>query len=325
MSLVAPPQLPGFHALSSLGYGPNSAIYSADSERLGRRVALTIYATTCDSPQFQRSYEVARRLGAHPHAVTVLDWGLTIEGRPYVVKELYEHGTFESRIRGHQALPVDKILRIGIALSGALETANRADVIHCGVHPARVLADADDEPSLADFGLVPLVDPSGPAALLGTPAYHAPPEVLESQGVKRSDVSPATDVYSLASTLYTLLAARPPYWRDNTEDTAAALLLRILQHDVAPIGRSDVPHSLEHLLRTALNGAPSERLPRALAFAQALQGVQREIGATVSDPVVLDVAPTLPLAVPDPPAQTATRQAPEQIFVPYPKASFHEP
>lgn len=325
MSLVAPPQLPGFKALSSLGHGPNSAIYSADSERLARRVAITVYGTTCDPRKFQRAYEVARRLGAHPHAVTVLDWGLTVEGRPYVVKELYEHGTFESRVRGHQALPVDKTLRIGIALSGALETAHRAQVIHRGVHPARVLADSDDEPSLADCGLAPLVDPSGPAALLGAPDYHAPPEVLENDHVTRSDVSPATDVYSLASTLYTLLAARPPYWRGDPEDTAAALLLRVLQHEVAPIERSDVPDSVERVLQAALDGTPAQRPASALAFAQALQSVQREIGSTVTEPVLLDVVPTLHPAVPDVPPETARGQGPQQIFVPYPTPSFHEP
>lgn len=311
MTLVAVPQLPGFRAVSPLGHGPNSVIYSADSDQLARRVALTIYSSACDSRRFQRSYEVARRLGVHPHAVTVLDWGLTADGHPYVVSELYEHGTFESRVIGDHVLPVDKALRIGIALSGALETAHRAHVIHAGVHPARILADSDDEPSLADFGLVPLVDPSGPAALVGLPAYHAPPEVLEGD-----EVSPASDVYSLGSTLYTLLAARPPYWRGDPEDTAAALLLRVLQHDVAPLGRIDIPPSLEHTLRTALNGDPNRRPPRPLAFGQALQAIQREIGSPMTDPVLLDVAPSLNVAMTGAPLNSEA-EPPQQIFVPY--------
>jgi serine/threonine-protein kinase PknK len=315
MTLVAVPQLPGFQALSPLGYGPHSTIYSGYSDRLGRRVALILYNATCDPWRFQRSYEVARRLGVHPHAVTVLDWGTTGDSHPFVVTELYEHGTFESRVTGHQVLPVDKMLRIGIALCGALETAHRAQVLHGGVHPARILADSDDEPSLTDSGLVPLVDPSGPSALVGLPPYHAPPEVLEND-----QLSPASDVYSLGSTLYTLLAARPPYWRGDPEDTAAALLLRVLQHDVAPIGRSDVPPSLEHLLRTALRDAPNQRPPRALALGQALQAIQREIGAPVTEPVLLDVAPTLsPATVHNGMAGgvPASQAPPPQIFVPY--------
>jgi serine/threonine-protein kinase PknK len=315
MTLVAVPQLSGFQALSPLGYGPHSAIYSGYGDRLGRRVAVTLYTATCDPWRFQRSYEVARRLGVHPHALTVLDWGTTADGHPYVVTELYEHGTFESRVTGHQVLPVDKMLRIGVALCGALETAHRAQVIHGGVHPARILADSDDEPSLADSGLVPVVDPSGSAALVGMPPYHAPPEVLENH-----HLSPATDVYSLASTLYTLLAARPPYWRGHPEDTAAALLLRVLQHDVTPIGRRDVPPSLENLLRSALRAEPDERPPRALAFGQALQAIQREIGAPVTEPVLLDVAPTLNLAAIDNGMfrpQPSSQAPPQQIFVPY--------
>jgi serine/threonine protein kinase len=297
MALAAAPDVPGFHALSPLGYGPTSTIYSAQSTTLGRWVALTVYSANLpderSQKKFRRAFDVARRLGIHPGAVTMLDCGLTAEKHAYVATEIYERGTLEGRSQG-RPVPVDEVLHIGIVLAGALETAHRADVIHGGVHPGRVLLGSDGEPALADLGLVPIVERSGVAALVGpvSMCYHASPEVLEGEAV-----TPASDVFSLASSLYSALTGHPPYQRDIEDDTAASLLLRILQHDVLPVDRPDVPPSVEDALRRALSCSPRDRPGRALAFARSLQACQQELSRRVTEPVVMDVAASLGLAV----------------------------
>jgi hypothetical protein len=299
MALAAAPDVPGFQALSPLGYGPTSTIYSAQSTTLGRWVSLTVYSASLpderSQKKFRRAFELTRRLGVHPAAVTMLDCGLTSDKHAFVATEIYERGTLEARSQG-RPLPVDDVLRIGVALAGALETAHRAEVIHGGVHPARVLLGNDGEPALADLGLVALVEKGGLAALTGpvSTAYHAPPEVLEGEAV-----TPASDVFSLASTLYTALAGRPPYQRDSEDDTPASLLLRILQHDVPPVGRPDVPPSLEDALRRALSCSPRDRPGRALAFARELQTCQQELGQRATEPAVVHVPAGLELAVAD--------------------------
>jgi serine/threonine protein kinase len=314
MALAAAPDVPGHRALSPLGYGPTSTLYSAQSTTLGRWVALTVYTTTLTDDRaqrrFTRAFETARRLGSHPHAVTMLECGLTLDRRPYVATEIYERGTLDGRVAGRKPLKVEEALRIAIAIAGALETAHRADVVHGGVHPARVLVGSDGEPALADLGLVPLVEKGGLAALVGPMSYHTAPEVLEGE-----PVSPATDVYSLASTLYTILTGRAPYQADGGEgdDTVASLLLRILQHAVPTIG-GDVPPSLQALLHRALSCEPKHRPERALAFARGLQECQRELHLPVTEPVVLDIAASLRLAEPEGDRPDPT----PRVFIPYP-------
>ncbi|HMG45170.1 MAG TPA: serine/threonine-protein kinase [Acidimicrobiales bacterium] len=327
MALAAAPEISGFRALSPLGYGPTSTIYSAQADALGRWVALTVYTTALPNERaqrrFDRSFEVARRLGAHPHIVTMLESGLTFERQPYVATEIYERGTLQTRVEGRQPQSIDDVLHMGVQLAGALETAHRAEVVHGGIHPARVLLSNEGEPALADLGLVPLVDRGGLAALVSPMSFHAPPEVLEAR-----PVIPATDVYALASTLYAALAGRAPYQRGD-DDTTAALLVRILQHDVPPLGRSDVPGSLEETLRRALRSEPEDRQARALAFARELQSCQKELGLPVSQPIVLDVAASIrlasdasteprlavaPVVEPAPPSQPMQR-----VFVPAPE------
>jgi serine/threonine-protein kinase PknK len=305
-----------------LGFGPTSTIYGAQSLELGRWVALILYSITLPDERsqrrFRRGYEVGRRLGAHPHAVTLLDTGLTSDRRPFIAAEIYERGTLEGRIESRQLLSVREMLHVGIALAGALETAHRAEVIHGGVHPGRVLLGADGEPALADLGVVPLVDRSGLAALIGPMTHHAPPEVLEGE-----EISPATDVYSLASTLYAALTGRAPYAGDTPEDDSTpALLVRILQHAVPPLGLPDAPPSLDAALRQALSCEPKNRPARPLAFARMLQSCQQELGFPVTQPIILDVAATLNLAVtpsepmPAPPIPDPAPASPAYDFPP---------
>ena len=101
-------------------------------------------------------------------------------------------------------------------------------------------------------------------------------------------MSPATDVYSLASVVYTLLVGDPPHAAHGVVDSTASLLLRILQMPMPTIQRSDVPPGLEDTLRTALAHEPGKRPQQVLELAWALQEAQRLAGMDVSEPVVLD-------------------------------------
>jgi serine/threonine protein kinase len=326
MALAAAPEISGFRALSPLGYGPTSTIYSAQADSLGRWVALTVYSTSLPTERgqrrFARAFEVARRLGTHPHVVTMLETGLTPDALPYVATEIYDRGTLQGRIDARDRMPVDEVLHMGVLLAGALETAHRAEVVHGGIHPARVLLSSEGDPALADLGLVPLVDRGGLAALVSPMSFHAPPEVLEAL-----PVTPATDVYALASTLYAALAGRAPYQRGD-DDTTAALLVRILHEAVPPLDRIDAPRSLEEILCAALRSEPKDRPSRMLAFARQLQNCQKDLGLPISNPTVLDVASSIRVAgAQSPPIGTApvvepappSSGAPRRVFVPAPE------
>src|SRR4029450_6141524 len=84
------------------------------------------------------------------------------------------------------------------------------------------------EPLLAETGLAEFAVFPGLGALNNPVRYHAPPEVLE-----RTEITPATDVFGLAATVYTLVAGRAPQQKPaEMTDSNASLLLRILQMEV---------------------------------------------------------------------------------------------
>src|SRR4029450_2020027 len=157
MALADAPEIPGCRAPSALGHGPTSTVYSAQSLTLGRWVAVTVYSVTLRDEQaqrrFRRGYEGSRRLGAPPPAGTVLELGAPPDGQPYVVTEIYEHGTLDNQIQSRQPSSVGEVLRMGIALAGGLETAHRAGISHGALHPARILLAEDREPAMADLRL----------------------------------------------------------------------------------------------------------------------------------------------------------------------------
>ncbi len=283
---ATPLQLPRHRELHLLGRGGYSEVYRAYQEQFDRWVAVKVltFALTEDRARrrFLRECQVAGRLSTHPNIVTVYDAGLTPDGRPYISMELYERGSVADALRADGPQAVADALRVAIAVAGALETAHRAGVVHRDVKPANVLLAGYGPAALTDFGLSVVTErqevSTGVDAL--TP-YHAPPEVLE-----RTTVTPVADVWSLASTTYAMLAGRAPHQREEA-DSLASLLLRILQADIPPLARPDVPPLLGAVLRHALTRDPKARTPSALAFAEGLQDVQRELGLEVTEPVII--------------------------------------
>lgn len=208
---VPPPQIPGYRDLALLGTGGFSEVYRAYQQRVHRWVAVKVltFALADDRAQrrFLRECQVAGRLSAHPNIVTVYDADLAPDGRPYISMELFERGSVGDRLRRSGRFEVADALRVAISLAGALESAHRAGVVHRDVKPGNVLLAANGQPALTDFGLSVLAERQelsvGIDAL--TP-YHAAPEVLE-----RTAVGAPSDVYSLASTTYAMLAGRAPH------------------------------------------------------------------------------------------------------------------
>ncbi|HLM64828.1 MAG TPA: protein kinase [Acidimicrobiales bacterium] len=283
------PAIPNCRSLSLLGDRPACTLYAADSDAYGGAVTVTVYGRVSDDAsrrRFDRAVATARRLGQHPHLVTIHASGRLDDGRLYVVSDGHERTTTHGLLATSGVLAVEPVLRMGIALAGALETAHRAGVVHGGVAPDLILLSAEGQPVLTEAGLTEFGQPAGiSAALDRSIPYHAPPEVLES-----TDLSAATDVYSLASVIYTLLVGQPPHATCGVVDSTASLLLRILQMPMPTIQRSDVPPGLEDALRTALTHTPGKRQQQVLELAWALQDAQRLAGMEVTEPIVADLA-----------------------------------
>ncbi len=253
-----------------------SEVFCAVEISTGRPVALKMLKVESAQPAMLDAFaEEVRVLGAvssHPNVVTLYRTVTTAAGRPTLVLELCR-GSLAEQLRSVGPLTSRDVLALGIKLAGALETAHRAGFLHRDVKPEAVLLTQFGEPVLSDFGVAVLHGAAnGPRDGFAADLVYAAPEALEDR-----PLSPATDVYGLAATLYEALSGRGPFVVYEGE-SPASVILRILRDPVAPLRGDDLALGLAELLEVSLAKEPGIRPTTAADFAAALAAVEAERG-----------------------------------------------
>ncbi len=268
--------LPGYVDLQEIGGGAFATVYKAVEVETGRPVALkilkvdTIHAQLLET--FNHEIQALAAVSDHPNIVTLYRPSSTLDGRPVLVLELCRESLGQQLRTGGPIDPVE-VTRIGIKIAGALETAHRNGFLHRDMKPQNILITQFSEPALADFGVAALqASAQLTAGVFGFTTLHAAPEMLEGQ-----HLSPATDIYGLASTMYQLLTGRAPFASYDNE-APASVILRILRDPVRPLRAEHVPLDLADLLESALSKEPDRRPRSALEFAQLLQRIEAAQG-----------------------------------------------
>lgn len=281
---------PGYRVLDQAGQGGFAVVYRAYQERLDRVVALKVLSVDRVDQRtmrrFQRELQLTGRLTGHPNVVTVFDTGVTRSGKPYIAMDFFENGSLRDKVRKEGPLPLPDVLRAGVKLAGALAAVHEAGVLHGDIKPQNILISRYGEPAIADFGVARVVDSSeiSITSQAFTP-LHAAPEVLTGQ-----PHSAATDIYSLGSTLYHLLAGRPAF-HNPSDPSIAPLMYRVLSVEPPPIDRPDLPAAVSETIARAMSKHPDSRYGSARELARHLQALQAELGLPVTDLVGQDAAP----------------------------------
>jgi len=266
-----PESVPGYRDLARIGHGGFSVVYRAHQEAFDRTVALKILRMASDDEvnrRFLREVRLTGRLTGHPNVVTILDAGTTESGQPYLVTELYEGGSLKEQLRADGPLPAAEVAAIGAKIADALSAAHELGIVHRDVKPGNILVSRFGEHALADFGVGCLLDAAATGTVLNSfSPHHAAPEVMS-----RSSPIPASDVYSLGSTMYELLTGRPPFGGDGEE--IAAVLWQIVHEPAPPVQCPELP-GLAEAIGQALAKEPEERQESAAAFARQLRALTR--------------------------------------------------
>jgi hypothetical protein len=298
----------GYEDAVEIGRGGFAVVYKAWQPVFARHVAVKVISTVVDDTALQRfSRECAAigKLSGHPNIVTVHGSGQTPDGRPYIVMEYLPGGTLGDQLVAGP-LPWPEVAEIGVKLAGALASAHRAGVIHRDVKPENVLMSAYSDCKLGDFGIARVEGRTQTAA--GVPAFsieHVAPEVAAGQ-----PPSTASDVYSLASTLYALLVGRSPF-APGPEEHWSSVLRRVVADAVPPLG-PEVTEPVALVVAEGLAKEPGARPASAQEFGRRLQAAQRQVGRPVT-PLPLEGDPGVtvePGAVGTAPAAAPRRRLP---------------
>ena len=234
-----------------------------------------------DDPELRERFEREARVIAmlrHPNIVQVYDFD-TFENQPYLVMEYVPGTSLSAYLRelhkSNQRLDLTQIKNLLNKLADALKYAHDNDVIHRDIKPANILLTSrttpvaagqplptDVEPVITDFGLVRFTQSgkqTSTGVITGTPAYMSPEQARGDR------VDARTDVYSLAVTVYEMLAGRIPFESDST--------LSLLHSQIydAPPPIEGISQALQEVMKRALAKDPDERFQTPIEFTEAFQ------------------------------------------------------
>ena len=276
---LTPPTLPGYTYVRPLGSGGFADVFLYQQNMPRRLVAVKVLLGRVQDDPMARALvgeaDIMASLSAHPAILTVYEASVAADGRPFLVME-YCPTSLTNRYRSEK-IPVAEVLSIGIKITAAVESAHRSGLLHRDIKPANILVTTYGHPVLSDFGVATGGLDGTDDVIAMSPPWSAP-EVVE----RRSSGTVASEVWALGATIYTLLAQRSPFDIPGRRRSDEQLKARIVRARVGPTGRDDVPQSLERALADAMRRDPADRYPSALAFGQALQEVQRELGLAVT-------------------------------------------
>ena len=274
------PDIAGLEFRRRIGTGGYADVFLYRETSLDRDVAVKVVRETGlsedEATGFVAEAHAMAHL-AHPHIVPVFSVGRASHGRPYLTMPFYPDGTLFDRARRPLAVP--EVLKTGVQIGSAVAYAHGAGILHRDIKPHNILRNPFG-PALSDFGIAGTIADVGEREV-GVSIPWAPPEVLSD----RAAPGVASDVYSLAATLWHLLAGHAPFERPG--DTEAALVRRIHREPLPPLERGDVPPTLERLLRQSMAKDPRDRFASMTSLVHALQDVQRQLHLEPTDVVLV--------------------------------------
>ena len=285
------------HAKGGLG-----EVFVAHDKELNREVALKeIQNRHADHPlsrsRFMLEAEVTGGL-EHPGIVPIYGLGQYLDGRPYYAMRFIRGDSLQEAIAryhdpkanqdpGARALELRKLLDRFVDVCNAIAYAHSRQVVHRDIKPGNVMLGPFGETLVVDWGLAKplgeteeiLESGQGPlrlssqssqdltqvGAAVGTPQYMSP----EQARGDLDQIGPASDVYSVGATLYTLLTGKVASQAANV----AMVLHGVIQGNF-PTPRQvkpDVSRPLEAICLKAMALRPEDRYPSARDLADELE------------------------------------------------------
>ena len=252
-----------------LGFGGMAVVYLARDLERDRDVALKVLrselVSSSAAERFNREIRLAARL-VHPSILPVLDSGAT-DDRLWYTMPLVDGESLRDRLNREKQLPLDEAVRLTSEISDALGYAHAQGILHRDIKPENILLTAGHA-LVADFGIARALGDDGQritstGLALGTPGYMSPEQ---SSGERELDTR--SDLYSLASVTYEMLAGEPPF----TGPTAQAVIARRLSQPAPSLRviRPNISESVDAALRRALAPIPADRFATTMEFARAL-------------------------------------------------------
>jgi serine/threonine-protein kinase len=278
--------------LSTLAKGGKSIIRTCRDMHLSRVVVYkSLRPEFVNDPIEQRRLLREARVSAmlqHPNSVPVYEIGRDREGRLYFTMKLVHGYTLREIFDYRERYDLTQLIEVIEQIAHVLAYAHAHGVAHRDVKPENILVGPYGEVLLLDWGLAKVWNKDGTTTdlqdqqlspddvkrdksmtgfgnLQGTLCYMSPEQIRRD-----ADISFSTDIYSLGSVLYELLAGQTPFESDKTYE-----LIDMVKQAIPPrprdVSKYPVPKLLESLCMQCLQKDAAARPASMDEFLRVLQ------------------------------------------------------
>jgi serine/threonine protein kinase/tetratricopeptide (TPR) repeat protein len=287
-----------YRILGKVGEGGMGRVYKAEDTKLGRHVALKLLP-----PESYEDLNAKRRLLAEAQAASVLNHPniVTIyaieeaDGLDFIVMEYVEGETLTAHLALNGALPLSRLLDIGIQIADALQAAHATGIIHRDIKPGNILITSKGAIKVTDFGLAKLLRVStdqidrealtlaanltGPGIVLGTAAYMSPEQTRGETLDLRSEI------FSLGTVLYEAATRTRPF----TGPSMMSIMHAIATTEPPPPSkvRPELPREFDVIIERALAKNRDLRFNSAAKMGDALRSLRSSLSGTWSGPPIV--------------------------------------
>lgn len=252
-------RLHGYRFLNLVTHGGYAAIYRGfqliEQRDVAIKVMLPKFVADVETiKRFRQEAQIINELN-HPNIVPLYDtW--YFEKRVFMVMPWMSGGTVRDQIETQGALSVTQVVKILEQITGALDVAHAAKIIHRDIKPPNILFDKEGNAYLTDFGLAKKLDMSNPITVkgmtIGSIRYLSPEQIMDAP------ISPRTDIYGLGVTVYECLTGEHPYGEFKSE---LKWMAKVIQDKTPPINTKNPAFSpaLGEVIIRATAKNPAER------------------------------------------------------------------
>ena len=270
-----------YQLISHIGSGGMGDVYKA--KRIDgvsdATVALKIFSHAKNKDtelvRFHQERRLLSRLNS-PYIAKLFDGGNTANDEPYFVMEHVEGLSIIDYCEINQ-LSLNDRLKLFVKVCYAVHHAHQHLIVHRDLKPSNILVTPDDQPKLLDFGIAQILQEQDMGELTEpvssivagvpmTPLYASPEQFL---GLSPT---PASDIYSLGTILFQLLANQSPYNIDTPSNftqlrdaictkpvTKPSFVIRLNQSQSSAVSSNSVKPDLDDIVLKCLSKDPEDR------------------------------------------------------------------
>ncbi len=264
-----------YRILERVGRGGMGTVFKAQDPVLSRLVALKVISGEVEiteelKARFFREARACAKLN-HPNIIIVYDLGEDAD-LLFIVMELLEGEELKSLIRERKPLALEEKLSLMIQVCDGLHYAHERGVVHRDIKPGNIFVQRNGQVKILDFGIARIAATDSGLTrtgfIMGTLRYMSPEQA-------RGRVDHRSDIFSVGTVFYELLAYRPAFDRENPIE----ILEQLRSENPPPLVEVDpsLPPALAAIVERALRKDPAERFPDLGQMGAELELVRRRL------------------------------------------------